>query len=85
MWAFGPVFGNPSRAESFIEWIKPIDPRELEEKELLAAHTAWQAAYDLGVLDLVRGKWAQEIGIDESTLKYRRQVRQSIALAQVSK
>ena len=34
MWAFGPIFYENEDAEEFLDWLKPVDPRSLTDKEL---------------------------------------------------
>lgn len=42
-WAFGPLFQNRDRAESFLAWLDSIDPRRLNDAELEAKHAEWHA------------------------------------------
>lgn len=34
MWAFGPIFEDADTAQAFLDWIKPTDPRVMNDNEL---------------------------------------------------
>ena len=36
MWAFGPIFENHDEAQGFLDWLRPVDPRTLSDKDLEA-------------------------------------------------
>ena len=48
-WAFGPLFRGDSRhdaaerAEAFLRWIPPLNPRRMSDDELTRAYRAWLA------------------------------------------
>jgi hypothetical protein len=70
-WAFGPIMGSTEKAEAFLKFLDPTDPRELADKDLEHRYSEFICGNvcECGALrdEYDRDKRLAEMGIRECT------------------